>query len=284
MSIYGLGHVTASTATIAREVLDYLEANGTPLRPHPDTGVPVVWGKGSSSEHATGRALDFMVTADTSVGDVIADYVWQHRARLGLVHVIWRQRIKSTRVAPIGSWRPMADRGSPTENHMDHPHCYFDGRAIGGSPVSTGSASTGTVVLPGVKYSVKQIQELVGVTVDGVAGPATVAAIKEIQSALGLTPDGVVGPATEAAMASIIEKIDALAADIKQIKSDTRHMPKRVWAHRIDTPGSIKNEFSSVNGSYSAGGLMAYNLIDFYLKGRNDKILEALEELGKDES
>ena len=82
----------------------------------------------------------------------------------------------------------------------------------------------------------------------------------------------------------IIDKIDALAADIKQIKSDTRHMPKRVWSHRIDTPGSIKQEFTSVNGAYSAGGLMAYNLIDFYLKGRNGRILEALDELDKDKS
>lgn len=280
-----LGAVTPSTRAIAAEVVAHLDAIGKPLPVYPDMRSQVIWGKGSSSEHATGRALDFMVQSPhNGVGDAIADYVLANADRFGLIHVIWRQRIRSTRTQP-GVWRPMSDRGSPTENHMDHPHCYFDGRAIGGSPVSTGnSASTGTVVLPGVKYTVQQIQELVGVTVDGIAGPATVAAIKEIQSTLGLTPDGVVGPATEAAMASIIEKLDALAADIKQIKSDTRHMPKRVWSHRIDTPGSIKKEFTSVNGAYSAGGLMAYNLIDFYLKGRSDKILEALEELGKDES
>ena len=169
----------------------------------------------------------------------------------------------------------------------DHRQQAYRALLNAGITAPTGAPSTGgstAVVLPGVKYSVKQVQELVGVKADGEAGPATVAAIKEAQSALGLTPDGVVGPSTEAAMASIIDKIDALAADIKQIKSDTRHMPKRVWAHRIDTPGSIKKEFTSVNGAYSAGGLMAYNLIDFYLKGRNDKILEALEELDKDES
>ena len=169
-------------------------------------------------------------------------------------------------------------------NRMDHTRKAYRALLNAGITAPTGAPSTGAVVLPGVKYTVKNVQELVGVTVDGIAGPATVAAIKETQSALGLTPDGVVGPATEAAMASIIEKIDALAADVKQIKSDTRHMPKRVWSHRIDTPGSIKKEFTSVNGAYSAGGLMAYNLIDFYLKGRNDKILEALAELDKDES
>ena len=282
-----LGAVTPSTRAIAAEVVAHLDRVGKPLPVYPDMGSQVIWGyNAGGAEHGTGRALDFMVQSPSNgVGDEVADYVWANRERFGLIHVIWRQRIRSTRVAPIGSWRHMSDRGSPTENHMDHPHCYFDGRAIGGSPVSTGSsASTGAVVLPGVGYTVKQIQELVGVTVDGIAGPATVAAIKEIQSALDLTPDGVVGPATEAAMASIIEKLDALAADVKQIKTDTRHMPKRVWSHRIDTPGSIKNEFTSVNGAYSAGGLMAYNLIDFYLKGRNDKILEALAELDTDES
>ena len=281
-----LGAVTPPTRQIAAEVVAHLNKIGKPLPVYPDMGSQVIWGyNAGGAEHGTGRALDFMVQSPANgVGDAVADYVWANRTRFGLIHIIWRQRIRSTRTNP-GQWRLMADRGSPTENHMDHPHCYFDGRTLGGSAVTTGgSASTGAVVLPGVKYTVKQVQELVGVTVDGIAGPATVAAIKEIQSTLDLTADGVVGPATEAAMASIIEKIDALAADVKQVKSDVRHMPKRVWSHRIDTPGSIKKEFTSVNGSYSAGGLMAYNLIDFYLKGRSDKILEALDELDTDGS
>lgn len=80
-------------------------------------------------------------------------------------------------------------------------------------------------------------------------------------------------------MASIIEKIDALAKDVKQIKTDVKATPARVWREPIATPGSVKKEFASVNKSYSAGGLMAYNLIDFYLKGRSDKIMQALEEL-----
>ena len=233
MSIYGLGNVTPSTATIAREVLDYLEANGTPLRPHPETGVPVVWGKGSSSEHATGRALDFMVTADTSVGDVIADYVWQHRARLGLVHVIWRQRIKSTKVQP-GVWRTMSDRGSPTENHMDHPHCFFDGRAVNakgsGSSSSTPAAprpKTGRTApafpLPRGSYfgpksgpnssvsgyyshrsDLKKWQARMAargwrITADGLYGPATAKVARSFQAEKGLAVDGLIGPATWAA-------------------------------------------------------------------------------------
>ena len=176
------------------------------------------------------------------------------------------------------SWYPNAPFH---RNRMDHTRKAYRALLAAGITAPTGAPSTGAVVLPGVGYSVKQIQELVGVTVDGIAGPATVAAIKEIQSALGLTPDGVVGPATEAAMASIIEKIDALAADVKQIKSDTRHMPKRVWSHRIETPGSVSNKFKSANPRYTAGGLLGYNVIDFYTEGRSEETLKMLNEIDK---
>ena len=229
MSVYGLGNVTVSTATIAAEVLAYLEHNGTPLRPHPDTGVPVVWGYSPGAEHGTGRALDFMVTADTSVGDVIADYVWEHRERLGLVHVIWRQRIRSTVVSP-GVWRRMADRGSPTENHMDHPHCFFDGRAVKakGSSSSTTSTpprpqagrtappfplprghyfgpKTGPISSVSGYYShradLKRWQARMAargwsIAADGLFGPRTAAVVRAFQREKGLTVDGLIGPAT----------------------------------------------------------------------------------------
>lgn len=114
-----LGKVQYATRMKAEEVLAALEkARGKQLT-H-------TWGKGSSSEHATGRAVDFMVSNDRAAGDFIADYVWANRVRLNLEHIIWRQRIISTRISP-GVWRRMATRknGDPTENHMDHPHVLF---------------------------------------------------------------------------------------------------------------------------------------------------------------
>lgn len=230
MSIYGLGHVTASTATIAREVLDYLEANGTPLRPHPDTGVPVVWGYSPGDEHGTGRALDFMVTADTSVGDVIAAYVWQHRERLGLIHVIWRQRIRSTQVDP-GVWRNMPDRGSWTNNHMDHPHCLFDGRTVkpqGSKPAppiprpQTGGKAPAFPLPRGHYFGPKTgpVQSVSGyyshranlrrwqkrmqsrgwsIYPDGLYGPTTAKITRQFQAEKRLPVDGLIGPDTWAA-------------------------------------------------------------------------------------
>lgn len=46
----------------------------------------------------------------------------------------------------------------------------------------------------------KATQHALGLTVDGVRGPLTVAAVKAIQHAAGLTQDGVVGPKTVAAI------------------------------------------------------------------------------------
>lgn len=200
-----LGNVKTPTRQIAAEVHAHLEKIGKPLPVYSDMGSQVIWGyNAGGAEHGTGRALDFMVQRPGPVGEAVVDYVWANRERFGLIHIIWKQRIKSTRTSP-GVWRGMSDRGSPTENHMDHPHCYFDGRAIkGGVKVPTGSSSGGggssTYYQPtGTKLSVKQIQRIVGVTADGYYGADTKAAVKKYQRKLGVTADGLWGKNTQAA-------------------------------------------------------------------------------------
>ena len=86
----------------------------------------VLWGKGSSSEHATGRAVDFMVThhghgLDAEMGRWITDYLLAKASDWDLAWVIWAQRL----YYPDGSSYLMEDRGSTTENHYDHPHAYW---------------------------------------------------------------------------------------------------------------------------------------------------------------
>ena len=110
-----VGKINASTRSKAIEIIEAAHAAGHRIR--------FVWGMGSSSEHATGNALDIMVY-DEAAGDFVRDYVWANRARLRLRHVIWEQHITSTVVQP-GVRRPMADRGSVTENHYDHCHIWF---------------------------------------------------------------------------------------------------------------------------------------------------------------
>jgi hypothetical protein len=74
--------------------------------------------------HPSGLALDYMVGSDTALGNAIAEYHIAHWDELGVDYVIWKQRMLSS---PNGGWKAMADRGSATANHMDHPHVNYRG-------------------------------------------------------------------------------------------------------------------------------------------------------------
>ena len=75
-------------------------------------------GVAGRGEHATGQALDIMISSD--LGNDVAAYLMANRAELGIEYIIWRQRI--WRPATSNSWRGMSDRGGATANHMDHVH------------------------------------------------------------------------------------------------------------------------------------------------------------------
>ena len=74
--------------------------------------------------HPSGLALDYMVMSDAALGDAITQYHIDHWDELGVEYIIWQQRMLSS---PGGSWSFMSDRGSPTANHMDHPHVNYRG-------------------------------------------------------------------------------------------------------------------------------------------------------------
>jgi hypothetical protein len=62
--------------------------------------------------------------SDSALGDAIVEYHIAHWDELGVDYIIWEQRYLSS---PGGSWDTMSDRGSPTANHMDHPHVNYRG-------------------------------------------------------------------------------------------------------------------------------------------------------------
>jgi hypothetical protein len=84
---------------------------------------------GTDGEHPLGRACDFMLDsggvmpspANVQLGYQIAAWAQANAARLGIMYIIYRQRIWDIRMASSG-WVPMADRGSITANHYDHVH------------------------------------------------------------------------------------------------------------------------------------------------------------------
>lgn len=116
-----LGKVDPETKLIAQEVYEAAKKAGHDIW--------FMWGMGTSADHKTGNALDLMVRNEKA-GDFVRDYIWKHRKRLRLKHVIWEQHITSTVVQP-GKRRKMADRGNPTANHYDHPHAlWFPGKYV----------------------------------------------------------------------------------------------------------------------------------------------------------
>lgn len=84
---------------------------------------------GGTSEHKEGRALDWRMNVASSserarVDDMLAWLTANNGEvayRLGVMYVIWNQRIWSIYYQELG-WRKMADRGSYTANHKDHVH------------------------------------------------------------------------------------------------------------------------------------------------------------------
>lgn len=100
-------------------------------------------------EHVTGRALDVMVGNNRSAGDAVRDFVLANADAIDLKWVIWRQHLSY----PGGGGYDMPDRGSPTQNHMDHVH-IFSGTGIanglrGALKGSVGAAVGATLAKPG---------------------------------------------------------------------------------------------------------------------------------------
>lgn len=136
---YSLGDVRPQTAVVADTV-------------GPMFGIRTVYGYRPATSvyddlrygHSVGLALDFMVDglADgVAVGDRVAGYLVEHSAALGVAYIIWRQAIWSPDRAGEG-WRPMEDRGSPTQNHMDHVHLSLTGEGAGAvDPCTPGGGS-----------------------------------------------------------------------------------------------------------------------------------------------
>ena len=83
------------------------------------TDISAYGGIGGGSEHASGKALDIMTSG--ARGAEIAAWLQANYSKLGIVEIIYQQRIWTTQRASEG-WRAMADRGSVTANHDDHIH------------------------------------------------------------------------------------------------------------------------------------------------------------------
>ncbi len=107
---------------------------------------PYLWiGSGwrtGSSEHGSGRALDIIITADTSqmpskaelgAGNMMVAWLIRHARTLGVHGIIFsrdsRRRPEIWGYSTPGRWRAFPPRGSISGDHVDHIHVYFKASA-----------------------------------------------------------------------------------------------------------------------------------------------------------
>lgn len=131
----GISWVESAKATLSlgSSSLDKLEANGKAAVIDVRAQFPQLttihgWRSSSaySSDHPNGRAVDFMIPSyktNKALGDAVAAYVIANGKRLKVNYLIWRQR---SYTLTRGTWKAMDDRGSDTQNHLDHVHVSFE--------------------------------------------------------------------------------------------------------------------------------------------------------------
>lgn len=92
----------------------------------PGASLITIGGTGSrsnTSDHPTGKALDYMVLGDETLGNAILEYHFANWDALGVKYVIWQQRIY---YSAYSSGEDMEDRGGVTANHYDHVHVSYN--------------------------------------------------------------------------------------------------------------------------------------------------------------
>ena len=178
-------------------------------------------------EHSTGNAIDVMIPNYTTpegkaLGDAIASFVVANKDALGLDGMIWRQMS----FGYGNSWaqgKEMPDRGSDTQNHLDHLHIILGkGRGAGAPEVGvpsvrlsmpSGSASSPSTSLTtgstGTSQQVREAQD----RITNLENDLTVA--QQSLSEAEANPD-----TKESTLQNKRNRVDELTRDLEQAKSD----------------------------------------------------------------
>lgn len=113
---------------------------------------------------------------------------------------------------------------------------------------------------------IKQIQEALNITIDGIYGPKTEAAVINFQSNEGLVADGVVGPKT-------LEVMGILDTDKKRVLSYKTETGLNITKYHLPTGQYLQNEEPILNDylflHHTAGWNNPYNCIDGW--GRDNR-------------
>lgn len=180
-------------------------------------------------EHSTGRALDVM-TSDKAKGDSVADFALANAPAIDLKWVIWQQRINSG-----NGWSKMEDRGSPTQNHMDHVHIFS------GSGITNG-------LLGALKSKGADTAQSVAAGVNPPVGDTTVT--PGGAEAMSAAPGGVASPTGSAGfnLPSSISGLSGIGLSGMGVKSQVPGQPERTFEFGNAAASAVGGQVSSALG------------------------------------
>lgn len=173
-------------------------------------------------DHPSGRALDIMVP-DKATGDQVNAWLQQNAQAIGLDYSLWNQ----TNWKPGQGGTPMEDRGSPTENHMDHVHAMLaetaqaltgangltapGSTALGGSGLGAGSGGVTPVYVVNFDGMMGKVPPGVDQLLGGVTSGAQEAAGNVVGDVMGALTPGAKQYDNYAGLNQLIEERNPLA-------------------------------------------------------------------------
>ncbi|WP_246023794.1 peptidoglycan DD-metalloendopeptidase family protein [Nocardia yunnanensis] len=73
----------------------------------------------SAPDLKAGRAVEFIVGADSGKGDAIVSFLQENAGAFHVDYLIWKQRSWTPGAATGTEWKPLDDRGDAARNHLD---------------------------------------------------------------------------------------------------------------------------------------------------------------------
>ncbi|CAN5303924.1 hypothetical protein BH11ACT6_BH11ACT6_53490 [soil metagenome] len=201
-------------------------------------------------DHPSGRALDIMVP-NKEVGDQINAWLHQNAATLGLDSTLWQQM----RTPVGGDPSLMEDRGSPTQNHMDHIHAL----------VRDGVLPAGGLTSPGVSDS--SSNPLAGAT-----SPVPVYIVAGPGGGTGQLPDG--------AQTAIDAATGAAKAVLPQLTDDVLKAALGVGNRDLPTDPAALRQLLDESNPQALSTLAGYQVGDYNRTGSQGQANNLLRNTG----
>lgn len=201
-------------------------------------------------EHPSGRALDVMVP-NAKTGDEVNAWTHANAPKFPIEHTIWQQRWR-----PQGNpnGQPMEDRGSPTQNHMDHVHTWYKEQ-----PANPDVVPAGLVGFDGISDTdrlnviKKKISEIFGKALDPVK--------KGMTSVIGSPPPewlGIPPKALDETKTKAVETAFDLAGKLGDKLKDAYNAAKKITStvtNVVTAPGRAIMSLFRDKGGFLPNGL-----------------------------